>query len=127
MTQKMKQKMTQRVNRRKIAVILAGLLLLPSVKIAVEAAGVTVPTDVRDLADSLKKEENEKEIKDKAKAEAKVAVDKLQQEKTQLDKGEYIHDNDPRLAKRRQLEEEQLAHNKQMGEMQQSSKELEPQ
>lgn len=127
MTQKMKQKMTQRVNRRKIAVILAGLLLLPSVKIAVEAAGVTVPTDVRDLADSLKKEENEKEIKDKAKAEAKVAVDKLQQEKTQLDKGEYIHDNDPRLAKRRQLEDEQLALNKQLGEMQQSSKELEAQ
>ena len=51
------------MNKKKIAAILVGLMLLPNVKITVEAAGVTVPTDVRTLADSLKKEEIENILK----------------------------------------------------------------
>ena len=78
------------MNKKKIAAILVGLMLLPNVKITVEAAGVTVPTDVRTLADSLKKEEIEKETREKAQAEAKKAVTKLRQEKALLDKQEYI-------------------------------------
>ena len=97
------------MNKKKIAAILVGLMLLPNVKITVEAAGVTVPTDVRTLADSLKKEEIEKETREKAQAEAKKAVTKLRQEKALLDKQEYIRATDPRLAQRKQLMAEQAA------------------
>ena len=112
------------MNKKKTVIILAGLLLLPSAPLVVEASGVTVPTDVRTLADSLKKEEKEKEIKEAAQAQAKAAVAKLRQEKTQLDKGQYIHDNDIRLLRRKQLKKEQLELNKQIGDKQQSSKAL---
>lgn len=112
------------MNKKHMAAILAGLLLLPGAKLVAEASGVTVPTDVRVLADSLKKEEADKEVKEKAEAEAKAAVARLRQEKVQLDKGEYIHNDDPRLAQRKQLEDEQLKLNTQLGEKQQSSKEL---
>ena len=112
------------MNKKKIAAILVGLMLLPNVKITVEAAGVTVPTDVRTLADSLKKEEIEKETREKAQAEAKKAVTKLRQEKALLDKQEYIRATDPRLAQRKQLMAEQAALDEELGEKQTESKAL---